>query len=235
MPSKTKSSKSKSDKSSKKTKKSSSTKIKSSSSESKQAAVRTEPEVIEEVVEAVPETTDIQPVPDTEVKRRTRRVIDRESILRDFDAVLKAIDDEVQDLRSSDTKSRKTTGVKFLRSTSKTLRTLRSDAARVIKQRKPSTRPRNTTSGFMKPVSLSREMCKFTGWEKDCPKSRVDVTKFICKYIREKELQNPSDRRIILPDDKLKKLLSIDGSESDPLTYYSLQKKIQHHFNKDDK
>ena len=87
----------------------------------------------------------------------------------------------------------------------------------------------------MKPVSLSKEMCKFTGWEKDCPKSRVDVTKFICKYIREKELQNPSDRRIILPDDKLKKLLSIDGSESDPLTYYSLQKKIQHHFNKDDK
>ena len=183
MPSKTKSSKSKSDKSSKKTKKSSSTKIKSSSSESKQAAIRTEPEVVEEVVEAVPETTDIQPSTDDGVKRRVRRVIDRESILRDFDAVLKAIDDEVQDLRSSDTKSRKTTGVKFLRSTSKTLRTLRSDAARVIKQRKPSTRPRNTTSGFMKPVSLSKEMCKFTGWEKDCPKSRVDVTKFICKYI----------------------------------------------------
>ena len=220
-----KSSNSKSERSSKK---------KSSSSHNKESSRRIEEPPVEnitheevEIIEDVaPETTQ-----DGEIKRR-RRVVDKESVLAEFDSILQDFEDEIQNLRSTDSKSRRITGVKFLRSASKRIRTLKNDASRCMKTRKVSTRPRNTTSGFMKPVNISDEMCKFTGWESDCPKSRVDVTKYICSYIKKKDLQNPTDRRIILPDGKLKKLLNIQKDEEDPLTYYTLQKRIQHHFSK---
>ena len=126
----------------------------------------------------------------------------------------------------------KTKGVKFLKSVTKNIKTLRNDASRVMRTRKQSTRPKNTSSGFMKPVQISPEMAKFTGWEPDVPRSRVDVTKYLCKYIRDNDLQNPEDRRIIRPDSQLKTLLNIQDGSKDPLMYYSLQKYIQHHFKK---
>ena len=83
----------------------------------------------------------------------------------------------------------------------------------------------------MKPVQLSKEMAQFTGWDPTELKSRLDVTKYICEYIKEKQLQNPEDRRIIKPDNKLQNLLKLTGnSDEPPLTYYTLQKNIQHHF-----
>ena len=87
----------------------------------------------------------------------------------------------------------------------------------------------------MKPVNISNEMSSFTGWEKDELKSRVDVTKYICGYIRDNDLQNPDDRRQIVPDKKLTNLLKLNkkGLAEEPLTYYSLQKKIQPHFIKE--
>ncbi len=99
------------------------------------------------------------------------------------------------------------------------------------KRRNPN-RAKNTSSGFMKPVGISGEMCKFTGWDASELKSRVDVTKYICGYIRDNDLQNPADRRQIVPDKKLTALLKLDKKslKEEPLTYYSLQKKIQPHF-----
>jgi hypothetical protein len=67
-------------------------------------------------------------------------------------------------------------------------------------------------------------------------RSRVEVTKFICDYIKSNNLQNPQDRRQIVPDSKLCKLLDFkpvkDGKDKDgkALTYYYLQQKIQPHF-----
>ena len=167
--------------------------------------------------------------------KRQRRVVTKETILDDFEELLRELDQELEVLRTSDVKdmkARKTKGVKFVRSVTKRVKSLRNDANRVMRTRKQSTRPKNTSSGFMKPVQISSEMAKFTGWEPDVPRSRVDVTKYLCQYIRENDLQNPEDRRIIRPDNQLKTLLNlqnVDG-EKDPLTYYSLQKSIQHHF-----
>ena len=144
--------------------------------------------------------------------------------------MLQTLEDHVEELRSSNSKTRKNTGVKFVKSVTKSLRTLKKDTVKAMKMKRKTNRAKNTTSGFMKPVKISDEMIKFTGWDADAPKSRVDVTKFICKYIKEKDLQKPEDRRVILPDSKLKKILKYE--EGDNLTYYSLQKKIQHHFKK---
>jgi upstream activation factor subunit UAF30 len=165
-----------------------------------------------------------------ETPKRERRVVDRESVVRDFDSLLQSLEDHVEHLRSTDAKTRKNTGVKFVKSLTKSLRLLKKDTQKAMKMKRKTNRAKNTTSGFMKPVKISNEMISFTGWEADAPKSRVDVTKFICNYIKENDLQKPEDRRVILPDAKLKKIL--DHQDGDNLTYYSLQKKIQHHFTK---
>lgn len=194
---------------------------KKSKSKAKAQVVEAPVEVVEEVVEAPVEEV-------VETPKRTRRVVDRESVVRDFDSLLQTLEDRVEQLRSTDAKSRKNTGVKFVKSLTKSLRTLKKDTQKAMKMKRKTNRAKNSTSGFMKPVPISEEMIKFTGWEADAPKSRVDVTKFICNYIKENDLQKPADRRVILPDTKLKKILN--HQEGENLTYYSLQKKIQHHF-----
>jgi upstream activation factor subunit UAF30 len=205
-------------------------KTKSSKKSTKKSKKKVEAPV-EEVVEAPVEEVVEAPVEEAQPQpKRTRRVVDRESVVRDFDSLLQTLEDHVEDLRSSNNKTRKNTGVKFVKSVTKSLRTLKKDTVKAMKMKRKTNRAKNTTSGFMKPVKISDEMIKFTGWDADAPKSRVDVTKFICNYIKEKDLQKPEDRRVILPDSKLKKILKYQ--EGDNLTYYSLQKKIQHHFKK---
>ena len=197
-------------------------------SETKRKTKEVREEPVSEPKVSDPETVE-EPV------KRQRRQVTRDTILEEFDELLKNLSEEVEALRSTDPKTKKTKGVKFLRTVVKQVKSLRSDAARVMKVRKQSNRPKNTSSGFMKPVQISSEMAKFTGWEPDVPRSRVDVTKYLCQYIREKDLQNPSDRRIIRPDGPLTNLLNLKGvdTEKNPLTYYSLQKSIQHHFKTD--
>ena len=181
-----------------------------------------------QVVEAPVEEVEAPVEEVVETPKRNRRVVDRESVVRDFDSLLQTLEDRVEQLRSTDAKSRKNTGVKFVKSLTKSIRTLKKDTQKAMKMKRKTNRAKNTTSGFMKPVPISEEMIKFTGWDADAPKSRVDVTKFICNYIKENDLQKPADRRVILPDTKLKKILK--HQEGENLTYYSLQKKIQHHF-----
>ena len=102
-----------------------------------------------------------------------------------------------------------------------------------IKVKKVTVRKTNTNSGFLKPVKLSKDLIKFTGWNPEELRSRVDVTKFICNYIKEHDLQNPADRRQIQvdKDTKLRKLLKYNSkTEEKPLTYYSLQTFMKPHF-----
>ena len=59
--------------------------------------------------------------------------------------------------------------------------------------------------------------------------ARTDVTQYLIKYISEKNLQNPENRKAILPDPPLKELLGV--SEKDELTYFNIQKYMNKHFN----
>jgi upstream activation factor subunit UAF30 len=102
-----------------------------------------------------------------------------------------------------------------------------------MKKKKKSGRTNNKNSGFLKPVPISKEMAKFTGWNQDELRSRVEVTKYICDYISQHDLQNPEDRRQIRPDTRLQKLLGFNPKKSkEPLRYYSLQTHLKHHFPK---
>ena len=198
------------------------------SSKSKSKRTKAPEPVTTPVEEVVVEETPA--VIETPVKKR--RVVDRDSVLNDFDTLVASLDSEIEAVRAASQQTR-ISGVKFLRSLNKQLKQLKKDTARAMKQRRRNTnKPKNTSSGFMKPVQISREMADFTGWAPEELKSRVDVTKYICNYIREKDLQNPADRREIQPDTKLQSLLGLtkSGLKKEPLTYYSLQKKIQPHF-----
>jgi chromatin remodeling complex protein RSC6 len=161
-----------------------------------------------------------------------RRSPNRESVLADFETLIMSVESEIQHLREGPSKTK---GVKFLRSLNKNIKILRNRTARVMKQKKKSGRTNNKNSGFLKPVAISKEMAKFTGWDQDKLRSRVEVTKYICDYISEHDLQNPEDRRQIKPDIKLQKLLGYNPKKiKEPLRYYSLQTHLKRHFPKKD-
>lgn len=182
-----------------------------------------------------PEVSDVETAyaEETPTEKKKRRVQTKETVTAEFDELVAVVQEEIKRLRQSSGKQK---GVKFLRSLNKRIKTLRGHSVRVMKQKHKTNRKNNTNSGFLKPVQISKEMAKFTGWDPSVPRSRVDVTKYICNYIRENNLQNPDDRRQILVDKKLSKLLGYDSkSEDKPLTYYRIQTYMKKHFSNNEK
>jgi len=115
----------------------------------------------------------------------------------------------------------------------KYLRRLEHDVLKVLKLRpvgdERKTRGENNQSGFMKPVHISPELAHFIKVDVNDVITRVQITKKICEYIKENDLQNPKDRREIVADKNLKQLFKLTDNEETPLTYYSIQKLIQSH------
>lgn len=87
---------------------------------------------------------------------------------------------------------------------------------------------RKSPSGFAKPNKISDELCDFIGVPHGTEKSRTDITRYINAYVKEHNLNKPSNRRVILPDEKLKKILKINNEEE--VTFFILQRLISHHF-----
>jgi len=171
------------------------------------------------------EKVDVENVEKEKVTKRN--VPTKESVNEEFVELVSNLDLEIVRLRENTGKSK---GVKFLRSLGKQIKNLHAHSLRVMKQKK-TTRVNKTNSGFLKPVRVSKEMAKFAGWNPEDLKSRVDVTKYICKYIKDEGLQNPEDRRQILVDKKLSKLLDYTAdTDTKPLTYYRIQTYIKKHF-----
>ncbi len=163
-----------------------------------------------------------------ESSKGKRRVVTKETVQQDFDALETLVQNAITTL-SAEGKP-KFNALRFARSVAKNLKALRADVNRVAKvKRTDKARPAN--SGFMKPVKISKDLAKFTGWDDAQLRSRVDVTKYICSYIKEHNLQDTHDRRKIIPDNKLTSLLGYDRKkEGKDLTYYYLQTKLQPHF-----
>ncbi|XP_009774096.1 upstream activation factor subunit UAF30 isoform X2 [Nicotiana tabacum] len=65
-------------------------------------------------------------------------------------------------------------------------------------------------SGFLAPVRLSDALVKFFGIGENAL-TRADVIKRIWQYIKENELQDPSDKKTIICDERLKELFQVDS------------------------
>lgn len=200
---------------------------------------------VETPVEAAkPELEHLEEEEDTEVKEtepKKRVVPTKESVLETFDELIKRNEEELEAIRNSKTKTK---GIKYLKSLTKSLRTLRNQTSRVMAKKNKIKREPNTKSGFQKLVKISSEMATFVGWNPKELRSRNEVTRTICDYIKKNNLQDPEDRRVIRPDDKLKKLLKYDpstvimGKDGKPergLFYYRLQTFMKPHFSDPEK
>lgn len=115
------------------------------------------------------------------------------------------------------------------------VRALSKRAEREVKAANKASRKKRKTgnrqpSGFVKPTKISDELAKFLGKPKGTELARTEVTREINSYIRDHQLQDPQNRRRILPDSKLKKLLKLKSS--DELTYFNLQRYMSPHFPK---
>jgi hypothetical protein len=98
----------------------------------------------------------------------------------------------------------------------------------IEKAQKKRQNAKNSPSGFAKPNKISDELCDFIGVPHGTEKSRTDITRFINAYVKEHNLNKPENKRFILPDAKLKKILNV--GDSDEINYFILQKLISHHF-----
>jgi len=98
----------------------------------------------------------------------------------------------------------------------------------IEKAQKKRQNAKNSPSGFAKPNKISDELCDFIGVPYGTEKSRTDITRFINLYVKEHNLNKPENKRFILPDDKLKKILNVGDNEE--INYFILQKLISHHF-----
>jgi upstream activation factor subunit UAF30 len=83
-------------------------------------------------------------------------------------------------------------------------------------------------SGFAKPSKVTDELCNFMGKELGSEVARTEVTQYLIKYIKEKNLQYKDNKKIIIPDNELKTLLNVDNDQE--VTYFNLQKLMNRHF-----
>lgn len=95
------------------------------------------------------------------------------------------------------------------------------------KQAAKKNRGNRAPSGFAKPSKISKDLSDFMDTEED-EVARTEVTQFLIKYIKENNLQNEENRKIIEPDEKLKILLKL--TDEDELTYFNLQRYMNIHF-----
>lgn len=108
------------------------------------------------------------------------------------------------------------------KSVRKEMKTLQKEAAK--NRNKGNRRP----SGFAKPSKVSSELCTFMKKDVGTEIARTEVTQYLIQYIKDNGLQFAGNKKIIMPDSTLKKLLAVkDGEE---VTYFNLQRLMNRHF-----
>jgi chromatin remodeling complex protein RSC6 len=82
-------------------------------------------------------------------------------------------------------------------------------------------------SGFAKASPVSNDLADFLGLSHDSQIARTEVTSKVIAYVKQMNLQNPEDKKQIVPDAKLSALLQ---SGTDRVTFFNLQTYLKRHF-----
>lgn len=175
------------------------------------AATPTTPPAQEVVAAPAPEVTETAAAPVDDWKAIEASFSDLNGRLQEFRTYYSSILTDVKTLQRS--------VQKYLRESSK--------RNRRRKTADPN-RPKRAPSGFAKPALISDELCSFLGKPKGTEMARTEVTKNLTAYIKEHSLQAPDNKRRILPDSALQKLLNVGAD--DEVTYFNLQKYMKVHF-----
>ena len=170
------------------------------------------------VVVAPPAPTE-KPVDFTQVDAEVAAPEEPDQISLQFDGIVQTLATFRQSITALQTQIR---GLE--KCVRKEIRTLRKEATK--NRNKGNRKP----SGFAKPSKVSDELCMFMKKEKGTEIARTEVTQFLIKYINDNSLQFAENKKVIIPDETLKKLLGVkDGEE---VTYFNLQKYMNKHFHK---
>lgn len=98
------------------------------------------------------------------------------------------------------------------------------------KEKARKDKARESPSGFAKPTKISDEMCDFMKIPHGSERSRTDVTRSINQYIKTNNLNNPTNKRYVIPDGTLKKLLNL--SDTEQISFFHMQKYLSPHVKK---
>lgn len=115
------------------------------------------------------------------------------------------------------------------------IKTLEKNTNKQVKQlqkkiKKTAPKNKRKPSGFAKPTKISNELCQFLEKPLGTEIARTEVTQHLISYIKTHNLQRPSNKKHIEPDNKLVSLLGLN--DKDELTYFNLQGYMNKHFEK---
>ena len=83
-------------------------------------------------------------------------------------------------------------------------------------------------SGFAVPTLITNNLSSFLGLPDESQVARTDVTSQVIAYVKSHNLQNPANKRQILPDVALATLLQ--APEGDVITFFNIQTYLKKHF-----
>lgn len=160
----------------------------------------------------VAETTTTSPTL-TQVVEHLREVQSRlaselKSIIRDTLVAAKSAAREVKDARRK--------------------RRVRKDVSEMTEEERAAHELRRSKNAFLKPRALSPELCTFMGLSAGSMRSQTDVTKFVSNYVKTHNCFDPANKRRIIPDGALSRLLKV--TDKDTVTYLNLQSYLKVHF-----
>jgi len=95
-------------------------------------------------------------------------------------------------------------------------------------KQKHTPKSKRAPSGFAKPTKVTKELCEFLEKPEGFEIARTEVSKMLVKYIQTNNLLENNNK--IVPDEKLKTLLGVQGDELDNLNYFNIQKYMNKHF-----
>ena len=108
---------------------------------------------------------------------------------------------------------------------------VRKDVSEMTAEEKAAHELRRSKNAFLKPRDLSAELCAFMGLPAGSQRSQTDVTKFVSSYVKSHGCFDPANKRRIVPDGVLSRLLKATDAEK-PITYLNLQSYLKVHFPK---
>jgi chromatin remodeling complex protein RSC6 len=184
-----------------------------------------EPEVVEPDVEAEADQESSETKAGLKGGKDQKKKAIYEELKSDLDELLNKVLEDVADAKAAKNKGLQVS----LKAYEKLLKKVKSGIKKVEPKEKKAV-ARSQPSGFNMPLQITDELASFSSWDPSVPKSRTDVTKLLCKYVKENNLQNPEHRKTILPDDNLCRILRYDREKEPPLTYSTMQRYIGHLF-----
>ena len=168
--------------------------------------------------------------PPVKKPRAPRKKVTLESHLSKYDALMKLLDAEIERKRRESEK-----GTRVFRTVRKTVRELYNEAPKIATAKRRVAAGGKKVSGFVLKCSITDELADFMKLPHGSTPSRNEITNSICVYANIKpgetrpqmlkwenlnpgglrNLQKPTDKMIIIPDDVLSKLLGYDKYVAD--------------------